>query len=301
MPAISVILPTFNRTALLRESVESVFAQTCSDWELVIADDGSNEATRAYLRTLPTSRVRTLLLEHCGNPSGVRNAALAVARGEFVAFLDSDDSWMPTKLERQLAAMRAAGAPDGWCYCLYEHMDRSGNRVVPRRPPPQHFPDGPVFEPLLKLDFAIPMPVVFAARALVDAAGRFDEQQRFGEFHDLCLRLALRSPVTALRENLCRIRTHDEHYSSDRIGAQTGWMRLYEKMATLAPTPRLRTHCRRMQGSTALSLAWLQGNSGDSAAVRSTLREAVRFSWTSPRWWYGAVKAAIRPHVLSKR
>jgi glycosyltransferase involved in cell wall biosynthesis len=282
---------------LLRQSIESVFAQTCTDWELVIADDGSNAETRAYLRTLPASRSRILWLEHCGNPSMVRNAAIAVARGEFVAFLDSDDLWMPSKLERQLAA----GAADGWCYCLYEHIDPSGHRVEPRRPRPRHFPDGQVFESLLTLEFAIPMPAVFAARSLVDAAGGFDEQQRFGEFHDLCLRLAMRSPVTAVREILCHIRTHDEHYSADRIGAQISWMRLYEKMATLAPTPRLRSHCLRMQGATALSLAWLQGNAGDPAAVWSTLKMAAPYSWTSPRWCYAALKAAIRPHVFSKR
>lgn len=301
MPAISVILPTFNRDTLLRQSIESIFAQTCTDWELVIADDGSNEPTRDYLRTLPASRVRTLWLEHTGNPSQVRNAALAVAQGEFVAFLDSDDLWMPTKLERQLAALRAAGADSNWCYCLYDHIDAGGNPIEPGRPRPRHFPEGPVFEPLLKLEFAIPMPTVLAARALLTTAGGFDEQQRFGEFHDLCLRLALRSPVTAVREILCRIRTHGEHYSADRIGAHLGWMRLYEKMAPLAPTRRLRSHCLRMRSANALNVAWLQGNTRDHGAVWSTLKAAVPYSWRSVRWWYAALKAVVRPYVLGKR
>jgi len=297
MPAISVILPTFNRAGLLRQSVESVFAQTCNDWELVIADDGSNEETRTYLRTLPASRVRILWLGHSGNPSRVRNAALAAARGEFVAFLDSDDLWLPNKLERQLAAIRA----NGWCYCLYEHIDASGARIEPKRPRPRHFPDGQVFESLLKLELAIPMPTVFAARSLVTSAGGFDEQQRFGEFHDLCLRLAMNSPVIAVRETLCRIRTHGDHYSADRVAAHMSWMRLYEKMAPLAPTAHLRSHCLRMRSVTALNVAWLQGNSRDHAAVWSTLKKAARFSWRSPRWWYAALKAIVRPHVLGKR
>ena len=301
MPAISVILPTFNRDVFLRQSVESVFAQTCTDWELIIADDGSNETTRDYLRTLPESRVRTLWLQHTGNPAYVRNAALAAARGEFVAFLDSDDLWMPTKLERQLLALRAAGADSSWCYCLYDHIDASGNLIVPGRRAPPYFPDGQVFAPLLKLELAIPMPCLFAARALLTAAGGFDEQQRFGEFHDLCLRLALRRPVTVVRDVLCRIRTHNEHYSADRVGAHIGWLRLYEKMAPLAPTARLRSHCMRMRSATALNVAWLQGNAADHAAVWSTLKAAVPYSWRSPRWWYAALKAVVRPHVLGKR
>src|SRR4051794_15650593 len=127
MPAISVILPTFNRTALLRQSIESVFAQSCNDWELVVADDGSDEETHSFLRTLPASKVCILRLEHSGNPSRVRNAALAAARGEFVAFLDSDDLWMPSKLEKQLAAT----ASNGWSYCQYEHINASGARICP--------------------------------------------------------------------------------------------------------------------------------------------------------------------------
>jgi glycosyltransferase involved in cell wall biosynthesis len=296
MPAISVILPTFNRTALLRQSIESVFAQSCNDWELVVADDGSDEETHRFLRTLPASKVCILRLEHSGNPSRVRNAALAAARGEFVAFLDSDDLWMPSKLEKQLAATSS----NGWSYCQYEHINASGARIRPTGPRPQHFPDGQVFESLLKLELAIPMPALFAARSLLESTGGFDEQQRFGEFHDLCLRLALQSPVVAVREILCRIRTHGEHYSADRLAANMSWLRLYEKMSLLAPSAHLRSHCLHMRSATALNVARLQGNARDHAAVWSTLKEAARFSWRSPRWWYAAVKTVIRPHVPSK-
>jgi hypothetical protein len=104
-----------------------------------------------------------------------------------------------------------------------------------------------------------------------------------------------------VREILCRIRTHDEHYSADRIGAQIGWMRLYEKMAPLAPTAHLQSHCVRMRSATSLNVARLQGSSGDHGAAWSTLKAAARFSWRSPRWWLGAAKSVIRPHVLSKR
>src|SRR5258708_34074473 len=108
-PAISIILPTFNRLKYLRLAVDSVFAQTFADWELLIADDGSDEETRAYLRGLENlPRVKVIWLSHSGNPSAVRNAALREARGDYIAFLDSDDMWMPAKLEPQIYVLTAS-------------------------------------------------------------------------------------------------------------------------------------------------------------------------------------------------
>src|SRR5258708_32933603 len=108
-PAISIILPTFNRLKYLRLAVDSVFAQTFADWELLIADDGSDEETRAYLKGLESlPRVKLIWLSHSGNPSAVRNAALRAARADYIAFLDSDDMWMSTKLERQIDVLRSS-------------------------------------------------------------------------------------------------------------------------------------------------------------------------------------------------
>jgi glycosyltransferase involved in cell wall biosynthesis len=86
MPNVSIILPTFNRAKFLRLAIESVFAQTYTDWELIIVDDGSAEETRAYLRSIATPQVVTIWLQHSGNPSQVRNAAISVASGRYLAF-----------------------------------------------------------------------------------------------------------------------------------------------------------------------------------------------------------------------
>ena len=106
-PAVSIIMPTFNRLEFLKPAIESVFAQTFEDWELIIADDGSSEPTRAYLRDLQAQpRVHVISMQHTGRPSVASNVAIRKARGEYVAFLDSDDFWPPTKLETQIASLR---------------------------------------------------------------------------------------------------------------------------------------------------------------------------------------------------
>src|SRR5229473_5509224 len=125
-PAISIILPTFNRLKYLRLTVDSVFAQTFVDWELLVADDGSDEETRAYLKGLESlPRVKLIWLSHSGNPSAVRNAALREARGDYIAFLDSDDMWMPTKLERQIDALRVS-SDRRWIYTGYVRIGDAG-------------------------------------------------------------------------------------------------------------------------------------------------------------------------------
>jgi glycosyltransferase involved in cell wall biosynthesis len=293
MPSVSIILPTFNRTKFLRLAVESVFAQTYRDWEIVIADDGSGEETTAYLDGISAPRVRILRLTHSGNPSKVRNSAIKAAGSRYLAFLDSDDVWAPSKLEQQISAL-TAHPHSRWTYCLCNHIDENGRLVPKERRTPTVFSEGWIFESLLRLKFSIAMPTLVAERDLVQQVGGFDEQQHFGEFHDLCLRLALKSEVVALREPLCSVRTHDQHYSADRVTAHKSWMRLYEKMAALAPDPRLRTHCAKMRAATSIVVARLQGKKGDFKGVSATLREALPFSRRYPAWWYGALTALVR-------
>src|SRR5689334_5593430 len=99
MPRVSVVVPVFDRLAPLRETLGSVFAQTLADFELILVDDGSGPETRAWLESIDDPRVRQLRLEHSGNPAAVRNAGIAMASAPHVAFLDSDDLWLPRRLE----------------------------------------------------------------------------------------------------------------------------------------------------------------------------------------------------------
>ena len=198
IPTVSIIMPTFNRLNFLRASVDSVFAQTFQSWELIVADDGSEGETAEYLSKLADlPRVRLLRLAHTGNPGAVRNAALRVARGEYVAFLDSDDVWMPTKLEVQLAALRASGDCH-WSYTDHVRINDAGQSINSERNPRRTLPDGDIVEALLRLRAGTPTPTVMAERELIERAGGFDQQQGLHEDYDLWLRLALLSKVLVL-------------------------------------------------------------------------------------------------------
>ena len=100
-PLVSIIIPTRNREALVATAIDSVLNQTQQDFELIVVDDGSTDATQEVLRAYG-NRIACLRIDHAG-PSAARNRGIAAAQADLIAFLDSDDLWLPRKLERQLA------------------------------------------------------------------------------------------------------------------------------------------------------------------------------------------------------
>jgi glycosyltransferase involved in cell wall biosynthesis len=298
-PDVSIILPTFNRLTYLREAIDSVLAQTYTDWELIIADDGSADETRTFLRSIRDGRIKTLWLQHCGNPAAVRNRALTEARGIYLAFLDSDDIWTPRKLEIQLNLMRSRG-DRRWSYTRDRPIDERGNLLSGANIQPWLPYEGFIVEPLLKIDAIISTPTVVAERSLVNEVGGFDEGQRFGEDYDLWLRLAMRSEVSASCEPLACTRAHLDNYSQDRVAAYQGWVRLYEKMAEIVAESRLRSLCWRRCGESALVLARLYHDQGNHLAAARTLLAGWTYSWPYSGWWAGALKIVIRSFVPSR-
>lgn len=105
MSVITVIIPTYNRAKTLPDAIDSVLKQTYADLELIIADDCSTDNTAELVRAIPDPRVRYLCLDHNQGACAARNAGIDAARGEYIAFQDSDDLWVPNKLERQMAAL----------------------------------------------------------------------------------------------------------------------------------------------------------------------------------------------------
>jgi teichuronic acid biosynthesis glycosyltransferase TuaG len=105
---VSIATPAYNAERFLPETIDSVCAQTYSDWELLVVDDCSSDGTRALVERYAArdARVRLIAQPRNGGPALARQAALDAARGRYIAFLDSDDLWLPQKLERQLAFMR---------------------------------------------------------------------------------------------------------------------------------------------------------------------------------------------------
>ena len=129
MPKVSVVMPVYNGERFLRESLDSVFAQTFQDFEVLCVDDGSTDNSAAVFEQYGV-RIRVLRQKNAGQ-SAARNAGVILAKGQYIAFLDQDDLWYPSKLLRQLAAIEA-NSRVVLVHCDFDRIDEKGRMVQER-------------------------------------------------------------------------------------------------------------------------------------------------------------------------
>ncbi len=185
---ISVIIPTYNRDHLLPDAIDSVLAQDFGDYELIVIDDGSTDNTLTILDGY-TNKVKVYRQTNQG-VSAARNHGIAVSSGELIAFLDSDDQWLPQKLSVQAAFFNST--PEALICQTQEIWIRNGVRVNPKKR--HQKPSGRIFEKSLELCLVSPSAVMLR-RCLFDSVGLFDESLTACEDYDLWLRISCRFPV----------------------------------------------------------------------------------------------------------
>lgn len=205
-PLVSVIIPTWNRLELVRQAIASVVAQTCKNWELIVVDDGSTDRTVEELRKLNDPRITVIASAHLGNLGRLRDLGAAAAKGKWFAFLDSDDLWLPDKLELQLDALARTGA--GWSYTLYDLMDENGS-PMPLRAGELRPISGWIVDDLLEVRTGVCAGTVLVKRELFESVGGFSKNGIYAyDDLDFAFRAALASEVVALPQSLTRILVH---------------------------------------------------------------------------------------------
>jgi glycosyltransferase involved in cell wall biosynthesis len=196
-PLVSVVIPTFNRAWALDRAVGSVLAQDYRPLELIVVDDGSTDETQEKLAPLAGQGRLSLIRQPNQGVSAARNTGLRAARGALLAFLDSDDEWLPGKIQAQVEFLDQR--PDQVLVQTQERWFRGGRRVNPGR---RHLKQsGDIFIPSLGLCLISPSAVMLR-QSLLDEVGLFDENLPAAEDYDLWLRILARHPAGLIDREL---------------------------------------------------------------------------------------------------
>lgn len=204
-PLVSVVIPTHNRKSLVVRAVNSVLAQSYQNLECIVVDDASNDGTMEELRKIDDPRLKLLRNEESRHASATRNVGIANSSGEYVAFLDDDDEWMPSKLRRQMDLFNTCPAQVGLIYCWLDYYDGEGRLSKHHHPKLQGAIFGDVFDEQRIGNCS----TLVVRRAVIEKVGGFDEALPRGNDGDFIRRVCHDYHADYVPEVL--VRCHIDH------------------------------------------------------------------------------------------
>jgi glycosyltransferase involved in cell wall biosynthesis len=230
MPLISVIMPVYNGEKTIRETIESVFNQTFPDWELIVINDGSQDATLQILNSIQDPRLRVFSYPNAGQATS-RNRGISQACGEYISFIDADDLWTPDKLEAQLHVLQAnpqAAVAYSWTKCIDEvgQVSRRGSHISVT---------GDVYKNLLVVNFLENGSNPLIRRQALNEVGSFDESLTPAEDWDLWLRLAARYHFEVVSSPQILYRVSVKSATANVWRLEAACLEVIERACTQAP------------------------------------------------------------------
>lgn len=201
MPKVSVIIPTYNRSHHLRAAIASVLEQSFQDFEVIVVDDASTDATEDVVRSFCDSRVYYLRHEANKKEAASRNTGLRAATGEYIAFLDDDDEWVPEKLQLQIELMENRPPQFGGVYTGCVTIDRESGSVVGGVTPEKR---GNILDDMIVKNWVGTPSTVLFRKECFSLVGSFDESIAFGVDYDMWIRIASKYQVDFIGEPLVK-------------------------------------------------------------------------------------------------
>lgn len=291
-PTLSVIIPAYNREATIGRAIESVTGQTRQDFEIIVVDDASSDATVAAVEAIADARIRILRNPRNLGAAGARNAGVAEARGEWIAFQDSDDEWLPRKLEKQMARVLAAEGHVA-VYCglltLGGLESREGERLSLRYVPDPSIRqvEGDILPPLLAGNIVSTQTLVVRTE-VIRSIGGFDLDLPAIEDWDFAIRLAQAGSIAFVDEPLVQQRFSPNSLTRDDVRQLEARILVIEKNREIfAREPRLLARQYRIIANGFRSR-------GDLAGARAWIARARRAAPFDPRSLARAAEISCR-------
>jgi glycosyltransferase involved in cell wall biosynthesis len=267
MPRVSVVIPTRNRAPLLREAIVSVLAQTFQDFEIIIIDDASEDDTRSVIAGLSDVRIRYFRHAKNRGEAASRNAGVGHAGGEYIAFLDDDDTWLAEKLAMQVDLLDRSSRRVGGVYTGCDRINIETGATISTVPADKR---GNIYGELRAQNWVGSPSAVMVRRECFDKVGLFDEQIKFGVDYDMWIRISRFYDFEIVNLPLVRYAVH-----SARLSADTGTI-LRGKEDQLAKYSDYFAADRRSYGRYFYSLGVLYCYNRKPVEGRAALRRAIR-------------------------
>ncbi|QDL09642.1 glycosyltransferase family 2 protein [Brasilonema octagenarum UFV-E1] len=256
MPKVSVVIPAYNAMTYLPETMESVQRQTFSDFEVLIINDGSADNIVEWVSQLVDPRVKLICQTNQGVPLA-RNKGIANAQGEYIAFLDADDLWEPTMLEKQVGCLEnnpTVGLVHTWMAVIDAQSQPTGRVMISNA-------EGDVWKQLV-VQNTVPSSSVMVRRGCFDTVGGFDPNLRNIDDWDMWIRIAARYPFAVIKEPLMHYRMHLNNMTKNWQVVEEAFEMIIEKAFRSAP-PELLYLKSRSYGHANMFLAWKAVQSGN--------------------------------------
>ncbi|WP_405420009.1 glycosyltransferase family 2 protein [Marinobacter flavimaris] len=284
-PLVSIVTPTYNRSDFLPEAIESVLSQTYENLELIIVDDGSTDDTQALVESYQKDpRIRYFYQSNQGQ-SAARNRGIAESRGDFICFLDSDNAWVPHKLERSLLAFERfpeAQVVYGDNILIDENSVEIGRNNMRRH-------SGKITDRLLNDNF-VSMNTTMTRRQCFDEMGGFNEADRIAEDYELWLRFSTKFEFRYIPELLGFYREMENQISSDKQQRFEGNERLLLKFLEQYPDAVAAKRRRRGLSHFYTRKARYEISVKAFGAALSDIAKAMKYD----PWWQGPWRALAK-------
>ena len=210
-PVVSVIIPTYNRAHLIGGAIKSVLNQTYQDFEIIVVDDGSTDNTGEIIRGFKDKRVKYIKKYKENKGSSVaRNIGIKVARGKYIALLDSDDEWLPEKLDKQIKVLQSESPEVGVVYSNLLYIDENGKNMSKFRNPKK---EGYIYEDLLGKNYVGTNSTLLIRKECFNRVGLFDDLLNTQQDWDMWIRIAKYYRFVLIKVPLVKYRLHSNQIS----------------------------------------------------------------------------------------
>lgn len=209
MPEISIIIPTYNRADLLNRTIQSVLNQTFKNFEVIVIDDGSTDNTRKIVRGFikKDERIKYIFQENSGGPAKPRSTGIKNSRGNYLAFLDSDDEWLPEKLEKQISVFKNSRDKKlGFVDCGVLVVNKNTETINEYRLSP--LCRGNIFKKILEKNFILTPSSILLKRGVIKKTGDFDENLKMSDDWDFWIRISKKYNFDFIDELLTKYYVH---------------------------------------------------------------------------------------------